>query len=109
MIANTGYKLEELNQLTENPVKLVSFEDDYDDLLDLKAKVSNMKVTYTNKENEVREGLLSTETIMIDEEPCIISVITDITGQVQLEKEITRLDKLNLVGEMAAGIAHEVS
>lgn len=48
-IAYTGYKLEELNQLTENPIKLVSFEDDYyDDPLDLKAKVKNKKISYIN-------------------------------------------------------------
>jgi PAS domain S-box-containing protein len=32
----------------------------------------------------------------------------DITEQKKLEQEIIRLDKLNLVGEMAAGIGHEV-
>lgn len=32
----------------------------------------------------------------------------DITEQKQLEKEIARLDRLNLVGEMAAGIGHEI-
>ena len=32
----------------------------------------------------------------------------DITLSKQLEKELARLDKLNLVGEMAAGIGHEI-
>lgn len=32
----------------------------------------------------------------------------DITEQMQIEQEITRLDRLNLVGEMAASIGHEV-
>jgi len=32
----------------------------------------------------------------------------DITEQKQLEEEIERLDRLNLIGEMAAGLAHEI-
>ncbi|OPX87310.1 MAG: Sporulation kinase E [Pelotomaculum sp. PtaB.Bin013] len=34
--------------------------------------------------------------------------IRDITERKQLEKEMARLDRLNLVGEMAAGIGHEI-
>lgn len=36
------------------------------------------------------------------------TVITDITERKLMEKEITRMDRLHLVGEMAAGIAHEI-
>lgn len=38
----------------------------------------------------------------------ILSVIRNITQQREMEKQIVRLDKLSLVGEMAAGLAHEV-
>lgn len=34
--------------------------------------------------------------------------VKDISGRKQMEKEMARLDRLNLVGEMAAGIGHEV-
>ena len=37
-----------------------------------------------------------------------IGVSTDITEKKRLENELARLDRLNLVGEMAAGIGHEV-
>lgn len=36
------------------------------------------------------------------------TVITDITERKRYENELARLDRLNLVGEMAAGIGHEV-
>lgn len=36
------------------------------------------------------------------------TIISDITERKGYEKEIARLDRLNLVGEMAAGIGHEV-
>lgn len=38
----------------------------------------------------------------------ILSVIRNITQQREMEKQMARLDKLGLVGEMAAGLAHEV-
>lgn len=37
-----------------------------------------------------------------------ITHIQDVTHRKQMEKEMARLDRLNLVGEMAAGISHEV-
>lgn len=36
------------------------------------------------------------------------TVVTDITERKQYERELARLDRLNLIGEMAAGIGHEV-
>ena len=36
------------------------------------------------------------------------TAIIDISSQKRLEQELQRLDRLNLVGEMAAGIAHEI-
>ncbi|SFH29749.1 PAS domain S-box-containing protein [Desulfotomaculum arcticum] len=38
----------------------------------------------------------------------IYAVARDVTERKQLEKEMLRLERLNLVGEMAAGISHEV-
>jgi PAS domain S-box-containing protein len=70
--------------------------------------LANLKISYETKSGETREGLLSTETIEIQGETCLLSVITDITERSMMEKEMARLDRLNLVGEMAAGIAHEI-
>lgn len=37
-----------------------------------------------------------------------MGVFTDITEKETLRKELDRLDKLNVIGEMAAGVAHEI-
>jgi PAS domain S-box-containing protein len=37
-----------------------------------------------------------------------VAAFNDITKYESLRKEITRLDQLNLIGEMAAGVAHEI-
>lgn len=38
----------------------------------------------------------------------VVMVFRDITETKQLEEQMVRLDKLNVVGQMAAGIAHEI-
>jgi len=38
----------------------------------------------------------------------VLGIAEDITGEKQMEKDIAKLDRLNLVGEMAAGIGHEI-
>lgn len=68
----------------------------------------NIKVMYTTKSGKRREGWLSTEVLELEEENCLLTVVTDITEQLMLEQEMSRLDRLNLIGQMAAGIAHEV-
>ncbi|MFV8830319.1 response regulator [Alkalihalobacterium sp. APHAB7] len=107
-----GYELEELegeldNLLQIEPEASEEFSNDIHSL-DLHDGLYNEQVTYVTKNGETRDGLLSTEQVYINGEPCIISVITDVTESVKMQKEITRLDRLNLVGEMAAGIAHEI-
>ncbi|WP_216829150.1 response regulator [Alkalihalobacterium elongatum] len=108
----TGYELNELESVQNNllhikPNTTGEFADD-NQLLDIIDGLYNEQVTYVTKDGETRDGLLSTEQVYINGEPCIISVITDITESMKMQKEITRLDRLNLVGEMAAGIAHEI-
>jgi PAS domain S-box-containing protein len=68
----------------------------------------NLRVSYFTKAGERRQGLLSTENIEIESEQCLLCVVTDITERVLMEREMNRLDRLFLVGEMAAGIAHEI-
>ncbi len=37
-----------------------------------------------------------------------LGMVTDITERKKIEKQMARLDRLNLIGEIAAGIAHEI-
>ncbi|NRF90669.1 response regulator [Paenibacillus frigoriresistens] len=70
--------------------------------------IHNCKVKYETKSKEIRTALLSTEIIDIENESCLLEVAVDITESLRFESEMARLAQLNLVGEMAAGIAHEI-
>ncbi|WP_328285276.1 PAS domain S-box protein [Paenibacillus alkaliterrae] len=107
----TGYHYEEVTNQTADLLHLVSDSGNSSVgifSLEHAKSIRNEKIRYQSKSKEVREGLLSTELIEIQGESCILIVVTDITERIQLEKEMVRLDRLNLIGEMAAGIAHEI-
>ncbi|SMQ81332.1 PAS domain S-box-containing protein [Bacillus sp. OV166] len=102
----TGYSQDELEK---HKINLKNFVDESTGKpINLDRKIRNKKISYKTKNGDIRDGLLSTEMIDIDPEPCTLIVLTDITDTVHLEKEMSRLDRLNLIGEMAAGIAHEI-
>ena len=97
------------NELVHQKINSENFIDEATKtIVDLTKKIRNKKIRYETKNGEVRSGLLSTELIDIHSEPCMLVVLTDITDRVHLENEMYRLDRLNLIGEMAAGIAHEI-
>lgn len=70
--------------------------------------INNMEITFYTKTGEKKAGLFSGEVISLGGESCFLSIIQDITEKVQFQREMARLDRLNLVGEMAAGIGHEI-
>jgi len=61
-----------------------------------------------SKSGQLINVLFSMEVAEIGLNKQKIIIFKDITKIKEMESEITRLDRLNLVGEMAAGIGHEV-
>lgn len=44
-----------------------------------------------------------------DKDNCLsVVIIRDVSGRKKMEKEMARLDRLNIIGQMAAGIGHEI-
>lgn len=70
--------------------------------------VSNHEIKFYTRSGEERIGLLSAEIIELNNEPCILMAVNDITEIRHFEKEMAHLDRLNLIAQMAAGIGHEI-
>lgn len=68
----------------------------------------DIKHEFPTKSGEIKVGLGSGILTPVDGQPCLLVSIIDITEKKQMEKEIARLERLNLTGEIAAGIAHEI-
>lgn len=71
-------------------------------------KVRDMEVQYRTQLGQVRLALLSMEPILLKEGECLVTMFIDIMERRQMEMDIARLDRLNLIGEMAASIGHEI-
>lgn len=102
----TGYQLEEVAKCF--PAMLKFAEDNLSHSFSEEDLLRNVRITYETKFGVIRDGLLSTEVLKLKGEKCLLWVVTDITERLHLEKEMARLGRLDLIGEMAAGIAHEI-
>lgn len=110
-VMHTQYRRDEV--LGRTPIELGLFEktDMHDHLKYLfraGGRIQNAEIQFYSKSGSERIGLLSAEMINLDGELCILSVTQDITELNHLQRDMARLDRLNMVGEMAATIAHEI-
>jgi PAS domain S-box-containing protein len=76
--------------------------------LKLSEQVYNKEITLNTRTGTSKIGYLSTSKAQLNNKEFIICIFNDVTDMKKLEKEMLRLDQLNIVGEMAAGFAHEV-
>lgn len=106
----TGYTRDEAIGKTPTELGLVVNMKDISKILQAKefGVVKNVKVTLRSKTKEELSLLFSAVLININNEPCILCMAHNITELMHFQNEMARLDRLNLVGEMAAGIGHEV-
>ncbi|MEN6348623.1 MAG: PAS domain S-box protein [Syntrophomonas sp.] len=110
-LAAFGRARDEVLGRTPSELKLwIDNEDIFEKRSPLKTQssLSNYEVSFCGVNGEISTGLASSEIIQVDAKDCYLHTMIDITKEKRLEKEISRLDRLNLVGEMAASIGHEI-
>lgn len=73
-----------------------------------KQPIREMEVYFRRKTGEEGLALFTAERLDINGEACTLGIMTDITERREMEIEMIRLDRLGLVGEMAASIGHEI-
>jgi PAS domain S-box-containing protein len=76
-------------------------------LLD-EGKIENAEINLRTKSGEIRSCLFWSNSLKIESELYNITGIIDTTDQKWVEKEMARLDRLNMVGQMAASLGHEI-
>ena len=106
----TGYSINEVVGKTKEELDLVCSSIPGDSEIQFVKNIPLREVTmaYKTKSKECREALLSSEIIEINGRPCLLGVAIDVTDSVTYKKEIINMERLKLVGQMAAGIAHEI-
>ncbi|HLY62196.1 MAG TPA: PAS domain S-box protein [Terriglobia bacterium] len=70
-------------------------------------RVHGMEINFRTKSGQMRAGLLSAETLRLDEKECLLSVTKDITDYKNLELQFRQTQKMEAIGKLAGGVAHD--
>lgn len=106
-----GYSRSEVIGSTSVGLKIWANEEERQKVIQTllnKGEIHNLEVHVDTKSGDLRTILFSSVIVSFGNEQYILSVVNDITELKKFEKEMARLDQLNLVGQMAAGIGHEI-
>ncbi len=109
--AVTAYHRDEVIGNTVRDINLfvdVEQREGYIRMLLERGKLERVPIDLRTKSGAIRSCDLWSQLIEIEGRPCHITGMVDITEQKRIEFAVQRLDRLNLVGEMAASIGHEI-
>ncbi|MEI8233663.1 MAG: PAS domain S-box protein [Verrucomicrobiota bacterium] len=69
----------------------------------------NEECPYRTKAGESLLGLISAELIDVEGVSCVISITLDITERKQMEEKFLRVQRMESIGELAGGMAHDLN
>jgi PAS domain S-box-containing protein len=106
------YSREEVIGRTPWQLNLLAEEDSLIELLIAnaieKGSITNFEYKLRSKSGKLINVISSAVLMNLNDELCRIVMMKDVSKEKKLEAEIARLDRLNLIGEMAASIGHEI-
>jgi PAS domain S-box-containing protein len=105
-----GYTQEELAGRSPRDLELFVDVNSCHELVALLAagtEVRHSPCQVRTKSGEVRDVVVSMETIELSGQTFVLSTFEDVTEQLLLEKQLRHSQKMEAVGQLAAGIAHD--
>jgi PAS domain S-box-containing protein len=104
----SGYPPEQLMQRTDRDLQLWAKHSDSNAGAALPdGRLRNQAFLLRRSDGTTRQILLSIEPITLGTTPCLLVNAEDITDQLKLEAQLRQAQKMEVIGRMAAGIAHE--
>jgi PAS domain S-box-containing protein len=109
-VATMGYERSEL--IGKSPVEMNLWMDNRDraplvDKFQRGEPVSEFEVRFRTKAGTERQLLLSAEPVQVQGQSCILSIMRDVTEQRLLEQQFYQAQKMEAIGRLAGGVAHD--
>ena len=69
--------------------------------------MSNWECRISGGSDKTRHALLSAESFQLGNDPCVLLMTEDISERVNLEGQLRQSQKMDAIGQLAAGVAHD--
>ncbi|MGA9527478.1 MAG: PAS domain S-box protein [Terriglobales bacterium] len=109
-LAITGYERDQIVGRTEDELGLWTDPNERKLVLEQLNKGQHgtpINVRFRARSEQFRSIELVAERIQLDDQPCVLAIIHDVTDTKQLEQQFLQAQKMEAVGRLAAGIAHD--
>ncbi len=83
--------------------------DEFGEKLMQQKELRNEECVATKKNGETLTGLLSADLIEIGGTECVIATMLDITERKQMEEQFLRVQRMESIGALAGGMAHDLN
>jgi PAS domain S-box-containing protein len=104
----SGYTAEQVLQHTGRELQLWAKELDTGAMaFPSESQLRNQSCLLRQRDGTTRQTVLSGEPLNLGATPCLLVIVQDMTDQLKLEAQLRQAQKLEVVGRLSAGIAHE--